>query len=165
MYVVKSECSMINIDQRLKAKCPDWVSHRWHMAFWDLWSPDMTPYVTPDAIWMIILSLRHSIVYVTIGNLILCKSYMAVMSKICLKWLILGDFWRFFYLLSPFTTQCLYLCSQKCFVAVFIDRSERNWCGTICHILCSLILNPLICDNLIPWQVVWKLVYPMWKMV
>ena len=45
--------------------------------FLDLWSPDMTPYATPDAIWMIILSLGHSIVYVTIRNLILCKGYMA----------------------------------------------------------------------------------------
>ena len=63
--------------------------------FLDHWSPDMTPYATPDAIWMIILSLGHSIVYVTIRNLILCKGYMAVMSKICLKWLILGDFWQF----------------------------------------------------------------------
>ena len=62
---------------------------------WDIWSPDMTPYATPDAIWMIILSLGHSIVYVTIRNLILCKGYMAVMSKICLKWLILGDVCRF----------------------------------------------------------------------
>ena len=63
--------------------------------FWYPWSPEMTPYATSNAIWMIILSFGHSIVYVSIRNLILCNGYMAVMSKICLKWLILGDVWRF----------------------------------------------------------------------
>ena len=53
--------------------------------FWDLWSPDMTPYPTPDALWMIVLSLGHSIMYVTMRNLNRCMGDMALMPKICEK--------------------------------------------------------------------------------
>ena len=53
----------------------------------------MTPLTTPDTLKMIHLAFGQSIImYVTIRNLILCKGYMAVMFKICLKLLILGDF-------------------------------------------------------------------------
>ena len=53
------------------------------MIFWDLWSPDMSPYPTPDALWMIILSLEHSIIYLPMRNLIQCMGDMALMPKIC----------------------------------------------------------------------------------
>ena len=77
----------------------------------------MTPLTTPDTLKMINLVFGHTI-----------------LSKACLKWLILDDF--FFYFWDPFTTQYLTLWSPKCFVVVSIDLSERNWCKTICHILC-----------------------------
>ena len=53
--------------------------------FWDLWSPDRTPDPTPDALWMIILSLGHSIMCVPMRNLIQCMGDMALMPKICEK--------------------------------------------------------------------------------
>ena len=161
-------------------------------VFWDLWSLNMTTYPTPYALWMIILSLGHTImyvpmrnliqcmgdmalmpkyvkiniflwffiifgifgariwphmllqtpyewlfylwdtiVYVTIRNDILCKGYMAFMSKICLKWLILGDFGDFWDLLSPFTTQYFTLWSPKCFGVVSIE-TDAKWYATSC---------------------------------
>ena len=134
------------------------------------------------------------------------------------KWLILGDFLRFFGifwdLLSPFITQYLTLWSSKCFVMVchgqsfwekmvqndmphpmFIPRikkstllvnlSLRETCFAVLIVYFAIfiygnyrdvvfqnsffILHPLICDNhkiyIIFWQVVWKLVYSMWKIV
>ena len=53
--------------------------------FWDLWSPERTLYPTPDALWMITLSLGHSIMYVPMRNLIQCMGDMALMPKICEK--------------------------------------------------------------------------------
>ena len=53
--------------------------------FWDLWRPDMIPYPTPDALWMIILSLGHSTMYVPMRHLIQCMGSMALMPKICKK--------------------------------------------------------------------------------
>ena len=58
----------------------------------DLLSPHMTPYATSYALYMIILSFRHSIVYVTLRNWIQCIDAMAVMSKICEN----SPFWVFF---------------------------------------------------------------------
>ena len=49
--------------------------------------------------------------YVTIRKLILRTGYMAVMSKICLKWLILGDFWRF---LGPLESKYNYITNSRC---------------------------------------------------
>ena len=45
---------------------------------------------------MIILSLGHSILYVTMRNLIQCMGDMALMPKIYEKWPILGDFLMIF---------------------------------------------------------------------
>ena len=53
--------------------------------FLDLWSPDMTPYPTPDAIWIIISSLGHSTMSVPMRHLIQCMGDMALMPKICGK--------------------------------------------------------------------------------
>ena len=49
-------------------------------------------YISPDTLKMINLALGHTIVYVTIKHLILCKGYMAVMSKILGRSLMIG--WR-----------------------------------------------------------------------
>ena len=56
----------------------------------------MTPYPTPDALWMIILSLGHLIMYVPIRNLIQCMGDKALMSKICEKYPILGVYFMIF---------------------------------------------------------------------
>ena len=53
--------------------------------FLDLWRPDGTPYPSPDALWMIILSLGHSIMCLPMRNLIQCMGDMALMPKICEK--------------------------------------------------------------------------------
>ena len=53
--------------------------------FLDLWRPDGTPYSSPDALWMIILSFGHSILYVPMRNLIQCMGDMALMAIICEK--------------------------------------------------------------------------------
>ena len=68
--------------------------------FWDLWCPDMTPYLTPDALWMIILSLGHSTMYVPMRNLIQCMGGMALMPKICENNLF-SYFWWFLGPLEP----------------------------------------------------------------
>ena len=62
------------------------VNFWWFLIdFWDLWSPDRTPDPTPDALWKIVLSLEHSIMYVPMRNLIQCMDDMALMPKICEK--------------------------------------------------------------------------------
>ena len=71
-------------------------------GFWDLWISDMTPYPTPVALWIIILSLRHSIINVPMVNLIQCMDNMTAMAKIYLKnRSFLGDFLDFWGLWSP----------------------------------------------------------------
>ena len=53
----------------------------------------MTPLTTPNTLKMINLSFGHCIVYVTIRNLYYMGLY-GCHIKICLKWLILVDFWQ-----------------------------------------------------------------------
>ena len=70
--------------------------------FRDLWSSDMTPYPTPDALWLIISSLGNSIINVPMVNLIQCMDNMTAMAKIYLKnRSFLGDFLDFWGLWSP----------------------------------------------------------------
>ena len=67
--------------------------------FGALWSPGGTPYPSPDTLWMIILSLGHSIMCVSKRNLIQCMGDMALMAIMCEKWPIfmwfLMIFWTF----------------------------------------------------------------------
>ena len=73
--------------------------------FWALWSPGGTPYHSPDTLWMIILSFGHSILYVTMRNLIQCMGDMALMAIMCEKWPIfmwfLMIFWTFGVQMGP----------------------------------------------------------------
>ena len=71
-------------------------------GFWDLWSSDMTPYPTPDALWIIILSLGHSIINVPMVNLIQCMDNMTAMAKIYLK---NRSFFVIFYIFGAFGAQ------------------------------------------------------------
>ena len=56
--------------------------------FWWFFGPlesRWDPYPSPDALWMIILSLGHSIMYVPMRKLIQCVGDMAPMPKLCEK--------------------------------------------------------------------------------
>ena len=73
--------------------------------FWALWSPGGTPYPSPDTLWMIILSLGHSIMCVSKRNLIQYMGDMALMAIMCEKWPIfmwfLMIFWTFGVQMGP----------------------------------------------------------------
>ena len=49
----------------------------------------------------------------------------------------------------------------RVYFAIFIYGNDRN----VYFQNPLIILHLLICNNLILWHVVWKLVYPVWKMV
>ena len=70
-----------------------------------LWSPGGIPCPSPDTLWMIILSLGHSIMYVPKRNLIQCMGDMALMAIMCEKWPIfmwfLMIFWTFGVQMGP----------------------------------------------------------------
>ena len=55
----------------------------------------------PDALWMMILSLGHTIMYVQMINLIQCMGNLALMPKLCGKYPILGDFFFIIIILEP----------------------------------------------------------------
>ena len=124
-----------------------------YAIFGDFWwflgplEPRKDLYLIPDALWMIALSLGHSIMYVPMRNLIQCMDDMVIVPKICENnqfFVIFDDLWD---LWSPYMTPYSILAPYKWLFYLLDTQIVYVPMRNLIQCMGDMALMPKICEN------------------